>query len=229
MNPEPLIVSEIAQLPDITSARLPSSYIEARQAIEKCARIDECQQWGDKAEALASYAKQADDDTLRELADRIQARAIKRCGQLLREYPSHTGAHLPNVTAPPSLSRTEAAEQAGLSERQRVTALRVANVPDDVFEELVESPNPATVTQLAEIGRKARPQPVVELGGRDPREFAISTQGQGILREFVTFAAAHDPAVIARGALESERSAIIMNVGLVRRWMSDLLSAMEDL
>lgn len=223
-----LIATQISQMPDIASARLPSSYVEARQAIEKCARIDECQAWGDKAEALASYAKQADDDTLRQLADRIQARAIKRCGQLLREYPSHTGAHLPNRTAPTSLSRTEAAEQAGLSERQRKTALRVANVPDDQFEDLVESPRPATVTQLAEIGRRARPQPVVDLGGRDPREFSISTQGQGILRELAAFASANDPRIIARGALDSERSSIGRNIEQVKRWLDQLSAAMEE-
>ena len=32
-----------------------------------------------------------------------------------------------------------------MSERQKKTALRVANVPDDEFEEAVESPKPPTV------------------------------------------------------------------------------------
>ncbi len=39
--------------------------------------VDECQDWANKAEALASYAKMADDDALRKLADRIQARAAR--------------------------------------------------------------------------------------------------------------------------------------------------------
>jgi hypothetical protein len=42
------------------------------------------------AEALASYAKQANDSTLRRLADRIQARAIRREGELLGEIEAAT-------------------------------------------------------------------------------------------------------------------------------------------
>jgi hypothetical protein len=47
-------------------------------ALASCERIDECWEWANKAEALASYAKMADDDSLRVLADRIQARAVRR-------------------------------------------------------------------------------------------------------------------------------------------------------
>ncbi len=71
-------------LPSISDARLPASYERAKSALAECSRIDECKEWADKAEALASYAKQAKDDGLRILADRIQARAINRCGELLK-------------------------------------------------------------------------------------------------------------------------------------------------
>jgi hypothetical protein len=50
----------------------------AKVAISECAHIDECKDWADKSEALASYAKQAKDDELRNMAERIQARAIRR-------------------------------------------------------------------------------------------------------------------------------------------------------
>ncbi len=55
-------------------------------ALASCERIDECKTWANKAEALASYAKMADDDSLRLLADRIQARAVRRMGELLKEF-----------------------------------------------------------------------------------------------------------------------------------------------
>ena len=48
-------------------------------------------------------------------------------------------------------TRSEVAKDAGLSERQKVTALRVASVPQPEFEAAVESENPPTVTQLAEL------------------------------------------------------------------------------
>jgi hypothetical protein len=92
------------------------------------------------------------------MADRIQARAIRRCGELLREIPKANGARTdiePSGDTPTRLTRASAATDAGLSRDQRVTALRVANVPAPEFEEAVESEAPPTVTALAECGKGA--------------------------------------------------------------------------
>jgi hypothetical protein len=43
-------------LPSISDARLPASYELAVTAITKTSKIDECQDWSDKAMALACYA-----------------------------------------------------------------------------------------------------------------------------------------------------------------------------
>jgi hypothetical protein len=88
------------------------------------------------------------------MADRIQARAIRRCGELLKEIEPAKNQHDANarVGSVPS-SRTQAATDAGMSERQRKTALRVANVPSEEFEQAVESDNLPTVTALAERGK----------------------------------------------------------------------------
>ena len=67
---------------------LPPTYIAARIALAKCDRVDECQEWASKATALSSYAKQAKDDALQVLADRIRARAVRRCGELLQQSDS---------------------------------------------------------------------------------------------------------------------------------------------
>jgi hypothetical protein len=72
---------------------------------------------------LASYAHQADDDTLQKMAVRIQARAIRRCGELLNQIEASKGGR-----------PTQAAREAGLSEWQQKTAVRVANVPEQQFE-----------------------------------------------------------------------------------------------
>jgi hypothetical protein len=71
-------------------------------------------------------------------ARRIRARAIRREGELLAEIEPATGAHRKRG-GPPTLSRQKAAEDAGISRDQRVTALRVANVPQDEFDAAVES------------------------------------------------------------------------------------------
>jgi len=62
------------------------------------------------------------------------------------------------------------ANGAGISEKQRVTAVRVANVPDAEFDAAVESDDPPTVTQLSEMGRKGR----TILTSPKPAGFAIA-------------------------------------------------------
>jgi hypothetical protein len=140
--------------------------------------MDECKTWADKAEALASYAGHANNNTLRQLADRIQARAIRREGELLQEIAAATpGPKAKNSgRAPiPNSGRFAAAENAGLSRHQAKTAIRVANIPGDVFEGLVESEDPPTVTELADFGTARKPKPLVELNARTPRQFQAAT------------------------------------------------------
>ena len=48
-----------------------------------------------------------------------------------------------------------------MSKDQQVTAVRVANIPDDVFEQEIEKPNPPSVTRLAELGKRPSVVPVM--------------------------------------------------------------------
>jgi len=57
---------------------------------------------------------------------------------------------------PSKSPRRQAAEAAGLSRSQTWRIMQVGEVPDDLFEELVESDNPPTVSELVEIGRQHR-------------------------------------------------------------------------
>lgn len=116
---------------EAAAASLPATYQAAKTALADCAKLDECQDWADKAAALASYAKQANDDELMKMATRIRDRAIRRAGELLKQIepakggrPSETG-----IAADTGFSRKDAADEAGMSKRQAVTAIRVANVP----------------------------------------------------------------------------------------------------
>ena len=182
MNERPFTVA----LPDIADARLPTNYAAARKAIQACAQIDECKDWADKAAALASYAKQADDKDLLKKATKIKARAIRRCGELLEEIEPKRGANQ-NITAAGDTkvpTRKDAAEDAGLSPRQAATALRVANVPAEDFDRQVESDNPPTVTELAKQGTKHVPKEDI-LEGRDPEDFYAATVLLGHLDRMV--------------------------------------------
>src|SRR5262245_7890839 len=69
---------------DPAAPRLPEAYESAKRALAECERIDECQEWADKMSALASYARQAEDETLLRTAMRIRGRALRRAGELLK-------------------------------------------------------------------------------------------------------------------------------------------------
>jgi hypothetical protein len=154
-------------------ASLPRSYEAAKTALANCVSIDECKDWADKAAALASYAKQASDEEMMRQATRIRDRAIRRCGELLKQIEPQQGARndLTSGGRPPEVTRNTAARDVGMSPHQAKQAIRVANVPAADFERQVESPTPPTVTKLAEQGKKAAPRPIIDLKGRDPEEF----------------------------------------------------------
>jgi len=217
-----------SNLPAIATAKLPETYSKAREALEKCDRIDECADWANKAEALASYAKQADDRALWKMAVRIQARAIRRCGELLKEIVPAKGGrpfHAPTRSGA-GPSRGAAASLAGLSIRQRKTALRVANIPAADFTAVVESDDPPTVTQLAEAGKK--PKPILDVGDRKPEEIRLATQGQSRLELLANFAAETDPDIVIRGSFKGELGTLADQARIVIDWCKRLLMSLEE-
>ena len=74
---------------------------------------------------------------------------------MLREIEPANGANQNiRAVALPKVTRESAAEAVGLSEHQRKTMLRVANVPAEEFERQVESDEPPTIGELAEQGKQ---------------------------------------------------------------------------
>lgn len=197
-----------------SDARLPQAYEAAKQALADCASIDECKDWADKAEALASYAKQADDDSLRKHADRIQARAIRRCGELLKQFDGRGGSKTESKAALTSApTQREAAADAGMSVHQQRIAVRVANVPESTFETVVDSPSPPTVTKLADMGRK--PRQLVDLGGRDPEDFNRSMHFRGMLRDYARELSGCDLNDILPRLNDAERNEVRIVIGRI--------------
>jgi len=201
------------------NAQLPAAYERAKAELANCASVDECQTWADKAAALASYARQAEDGTLLSYAQRIQARAIKRAGLLLKQIEPgknrfddrREGDHPPN--------RKQAAIDAGMSEHQRKTSLRVANVPDDDFERQVESENPPTITDLANQGKQKQP----------PRQqFAAATHSVGALRRFVQESQKYNPETVAAGLMPSEVKDAAALVKKADAWLDTFIVTLEN-
>jgi len=217
-----------ADLPSIKNAKLPAVYERAKTAIAECERIDECREWADKMEALASYARQVEDDTLYNAAMRIKVRAVRRCGELFKQLERpEQGGRPPKNNGRGGPTVSQAGKAAGLSKDQQVQAVRVANVPADEFEAAVESENPPTLTELAERGTKARPR-VDHLEGRDPEEFRLSTYAQGEIRRMAEAVAKRDPIAIARGAVPAEFQAILANIEICKQWLSRIENRIKE-
>jgi hypothetical protein len=158
---------------------------------------------------------------LRKMADRIQARAIQRCGELLREIEPAPGANqnIGEGARPKVQTRKDAATAAGLSEYQRKTALRVANVPPKEFEEAIESDNPPTVTALAERGKA---KATAHLKGRLPEDFAIATALLGLLHHIVRVSEQIDLSAAIRGLDGAEMMDARDSAAKARQWFRSL-------
>lgn len=218
----------ITNLPSIVNARLPEAYQAAKQQLAACATVDECKTWADKAAALASYAKQSQDEALVRLALKIQARATKRCGELLKEIEPQKGGDRRSKGRRPPVDRTSVARSAGLSSHQQKTALRVANVPKDEFEAAVERPGrPATVTELAERGTKKKPRPLLDLRGRSPEDFKAATAAQVGISQIAKVAASILPSDVVRGTMDAERAGVLKDCRASVKWLEKLITQME--
>jgi hypothetical protein len=140
------------------TAPLPQIYEAAKKVIAECAHLDECAGWADKAAAIASYARQADDFELETWARRIRDRAIRRCGELLRTFDARGGDRSKNVSPLPFAprSRKMVAQEAGLSEHKARTAVNIAAIPEAEFEAAVESKRPPGTTLLSQWNKQYR-------------------------------------------------------------------------
>jgi hypothetical protein len=236
MNAIRYITASSPDLPatfSVANAKLPQSYESAKTALATCASLDECMTWADKAEALAAYARMADDDALRKTCDRIQARAIRRMGELLKQIEPAKPGPKPelSVGTHTELGRQAAGEQAGMSKHQQVQAIRVANVPTAEFEQQVESSAPPTVTNLAKQGTRTS-KPVVaepqEAPKTRPEGFAAATHLIGTVEEFATFCRSQNPEIIAAAVMPHELKDVREHVATIDGWLDRFVVNLKD-
>jgi len=188
---------------EIAQARLPARYEAARTAIAECVDLGELKALSDRQAALASYARLAQDTTLHNLALRIQQRAQRRLGELLKQIPrADEATRFGQAGDHPPVTRTQAAADAGLSAHQRKTALRIANVPEASFEAAVESDRPPTVTEMAGRGTIAKPlSPAPEIIPAAP---AVVQTVIAALGRMASVCAVYDPASVALACRDPE-------------------------
>jgi len=210
-------------LPASTAAPLPASYEAAKTALARCQAIDECKDWADRAAAIASYARQSEDLELEKMAQRIRARAMRRAGELLKQVEAQRGGdrrsdQYQKEAGRLLVSRSEAAQRAGMSDHQQKTAVRVASVPERQFTEQVESANPPTLTELARQGTRRRetpPDPQTWLQGRPAQTFNAILHLMSTIEEYAKEADTWPLVQLLGDMNDKERSA-------VRKWIGQI-------
>ena len=155
---------------------------------------------------MAAYARMADDDSLRKMADRIQALAVRRCGELLEQYDGRGN----NQHSGGTPTKRRAAADAGLSKDQQVAATRVAKVPEAEFDEMVNSDSPPSVTELAEKGTNKRDPPPPP-----PEDFKIATPFTSAIEILAEVCQEHAPQAVAKGVMDAEINELRQQVGII--------------
>ena len=103
-----------------------SNWDKAKNAVAACKKIDEVKVIKDQAEALRSYAKQANEglEVQNNIAD-IKLRAERKIGEFSKELPTAQLKGLKNVSSPhdETTTKTSVLKKAGISNSDRYEAI----------------------------------------------------------------------------------------------------------
>lgn len=208
-------------------AQLPVVYENAKTALAECSRIDECEQWKDKALALASYARQANDTALLEYASRIKNRAVRRLGELSKALEKNERARTDLHPDAGKQTKTETLFAAGISTSAANRAELVAEIPAERFDQLVDGPAPPTVSTLAKIGAEhkraaeGKPAPLTE-------DDLDARRALGQITTFASFCRSHDPRDLASripiDRIQTARAAVATLDAWLDRFVTNLRS-----
>lgn len=106
-----------------------------RRGFQVAHSVDEVKDIRDKAQAMAAYARQANDTALVEWATEIKVRAERRAGEMTSEIDGHQGRR----TSPHNgeKSKAEILSQLGISTQTASRWEKLAAIPEDRFEQAV--------------------------------------------------------------------------------------------
>jgi len=204
---------------------LPKNYQKAVLALEECNSLDEIKDYSDKMTALALYYKQANDSVLENLATRIKHRAKRRMGDLLKQFNArgfyNGNQYTGNIgekedTLHSSNSLNLAAASIGLSEWETKQSIRLSNIPEQKFEELIESDKVPTTSQLADIGTKKRVKEV-------PKNFINNVQFGLLLNDMLSFMEKFDALYILNEMDEKTKENYKNKIDKIENWFDNFI------
>jgi predicted TPR repeat methyltransferase len=152
---------------------------------------------------------------------------VRRCGELLKEIekmgPKESGAMKGRGDSSPTSPRKQAAADAGLSPDQAKESIRVANVPEESFEEQLESDSPPTITNLAEQGTK-KAAPRYEQLGMTKKAWQAGMHFRGHLADMARHAENFDPQEVVDGSTPKEREQMRQNIKTIDQYLDQLIA-----
>jgi hypothetical protein len=169
--------SKLIPFPQSEGTDVLTHFDRARQELELAATIDEVKKIRDKAEALRQYAKQSrlSLDMQNRCAE-IRIRAERRAGDMLKEMEKHPPGPIPvkdrlhdATNLPPRL------DDLGISKSQSSRWQAIASIPEEDFEERVES--------LKVSGRELTSSEMLSLAGFLRREQERRDRREGAFQE----------------------------------------------
>ncbi len=134
-------------------------YDAARYALQQAVSVDEVKDIRDKAMAMEAYAKQAKDTELIAWANEIKIRAERKTGELLKEMPKAKGTKnqligrgvIGGNTVVPPIDEEKTLEELGITKRQSAQWQKVADIPENKFEELMQLLPMTTATVIKNV------------------------------------------------------------------------------
>ena len=134
-------------------------YEAARAALQAAHDVDEVKDIRDKHQAVAAYARQAQDNAMVLWASEIKVRAERRAGEMLAERKANGSRATPAGNVNPrtkvSSSTTPTLDDLGITRDQSSKWQKVAAIPDEKFEKVVEEMKDAGLITTAAVLRTA--------------------------------------------------------------------------
>ena len=186
-------------------------------AIAECHRVDEVKDLANKAQALALYARQAQNVDAERKATAVRLRAERRAGELFKELERSSGGYAPNAaaTVAGASEYREALERTQTSERTAQRWQELATVPKEVFEKHLGEP--LAIPTASRIIADAKSVPT------GPRMNDTSLWIWGRLRDFERMRCnASDPQKIFDGMTDTMQADVLRILPAFIEWCEQL-------
>lgn len=199
---------------DARAAIVPVKYIAAVKALQACQTIDDANQWSNKADALAAWAKIYKSDEAGKEARKLKLHAYRKMGELAeRLRPTPQAGNRKNKKGASSLLREH-----GLTSHKAREAMALSRATDAEFSAVVTEARgiSASAAQFAGLGRPAARTSSDDYG------WLCSVDGGLGLRSFIGRLHKKNPRDVAHNMRADEREKARVLALEIVNWFDEL-------